>query len=398
MDPVELRLKNCIPDAPYVSATGMNYDGGSYRAAIHKTMEMLDYTKLRAEQAELRKQGRYIGIGVSPYVEPTAWGSAMAGKNGFPVTYYDSARVIVELDGTITVTTGLHNHGQAHETTLAQVAADALGVRLEDVRYRSNDTAMTPYGSGTFASRCAVVGGGSILRAGRDVKEQLVRMAAHMMEVNPNDVDLYDGRATVKGIPEKSVTVAEIAAFAHLGGMNRPDDVAPELTATRAYDPDETYSNGSIVAVVEVDPETGHVEIKKIVCCEDCGVMLNPMVVAGQMHGAIAQGIGGAMYEELAYNEEGQPQASTLMDYLYPSTTEVPDIDIAHLETPSPNTEGGIKGMGESGNIAAGAAVVNAIADAVSAFGPVEIAKTPVGPNEVLELIDAARSGTAIPA
>ena len=392
VDPAELRLQNAIPDEPFVTVTGMKYDGGSYSASIRKTMEMMDYKALRERQQKLREEGRYIGIGFSPYVEPTAWGSEVAKANGFPAEFFDAASVTVEPDGSVTVTTGCHNHGQAHYTTLAQVAADTLGVTFESVRVIENDTAIAVYGTGTYASRTAVVAGGAIMRAGTEVREKIIRIAAHAMEVSPEDIEVADGKATVKGVPDKSMTMQQIGGLAYYGGEARPNDMEPALTSTRTYDPPETYSNGTIVAIVEVDVQTGKVDLQRIVCCEDCGTMLNPMVVDGQMHGAISHGIGGALYEDLAYDENGQFLSGSLMDYLYPSTTEVPDMDIAHIETPSVVTEGGIKGMGESGNIAAGAACLNAIADAISPFGKVEITKTPIGPNEVLELIRQARS------
>ena len=393
-DPAELRLKNAIPDEPFVTVTGMKYDGGSYSASIRKTMEMMDYKALREKQRSLREEGRYLGIGFSPYVEPTAWGSEVAKANGFPAEFFDAAEVTVEPDGSVTVTTGCHNHGQAHYTTLAQVAADTLGVTFESVRVIENDTALAVYGTGTYASRTAVVAGGAIMRAGQEVREKIMRIAAHAMEVSPQDIELVDGKASVKGVPGKSMTMQQIGGLAYYGGEARPADMEPALTATRTYDPPETYSNGTIVAIVEVDVHTGKVDLQRIVCCEDCGTMLNPMVVDGQMHGAISHGIGGAMYEDLAYDENGQFLSGSLMDYLYPSTTEVPEMEIAHIETPSVVTEGGIKGMGESGNIAAGAACLNAIADAISVFGKVEITKTPIGPNEVLELIRQARNSS----
>jgi carbon-monoxide dehydrogenase large subunit len=396
IDPVEFRLRNMIPDEPYVSATGMHYDGGSYSESIRKVMDIIDYPALRDRQKQLRAQGRYLGIGVSPYVEPTAWGSEGARANGFDTDYFDSANVTVEPDGSVLVTTGLHNHGQAHETTFAQVAADAIGVKIEDVHVRENDTRSTPYGFGTWCSRGAVIGSATITRAGQEVRDKLIRMAAHVMEVSPEDIELYDGVATVKGVPEKSMTVAQISGFTYMGGALRPEGVEPALTATRSYDPPETYSNGATVAIVEVDPSTGIVTIDRIVACEDCGIVLNPMVVEGQMQGAIAQGIGGAMYEQLPYDESGQPLASSLMDYLYPSTTEVPSIEVAHIETPSTVTEGGVKGAGESGMIASGSAVLMAIADALSPFGKVQITKTPVGPDEVLELIREAPEAPGI--
>ena len=294
----------------------------------------------------------------------------------------------------MTVTCGCHNHGQGHYTTLAQVAADVLGVPFESIRVIENDTGTAAYGTGTYASRTAVIGGGAVMRASRDVREKVIRLAAHAMEVSPADVEVVDGKAVVKGVPDKSMTMAEIGMLAYYGGPKRPPDVEPALTATRTYDPPETYSNGTFVAIVEVDVDTGKVDLQKMVICEDCGTMLNPMVVDGQLHGGISHGIGGSMYESLAYDENGQFLSGSLMDYLYPSTMEVPPMEIQHYQTPSNVTEGGIKGMGESGNIAAGAACLNAIADAISPFGKVEIKTTPIGPNEVLELIrEAKRAG-----
>jgi carbon-monoxide dehydrogenase large subunit len=390
MDPAELRLRNLIPDAPYVSKTGMKYDGGSYSASMKKAMEMVDYTAFRERQRELWKQGRYIGIGITPYVEPTAWGSASAKAEGFPLDFFDAASVTVEPDGTVHVTTGCHNHGQSHFTTLAQVAADALGVQLDTVKVTEGDTARDVYGTGTFAGRTAVVAGGAIMRAGHEVREKLVRMAAHALEASPDDIELTGGVANVRGVPQRTMTVTEIAAFAYWGGDKRPEG-EPALTATRTYDPPETYANGTVVAVVEVDRETGVVDLQRIYVCEDCGVMLNPTVVEGQVYGAIAQGIGGALYEDLPYGDDGQFLAGTLMDYLYPTTMEVPPMEVEHIETPSPVTEGGIKGVGEGGTMAAPAAVVNAIADALQPFG-VRVTKTPLGPSDVLEMIQAGRS------
>ena len=349
IDPIEFRLKNCIPDEPYVSATGMKYDGGTYRASIEKVKEMLDYPKLREEQKRLRDEGRYIGIGWSPYVEPAAWGSEISKANGIPAEFFDAASVTIEPDGSVTVTTGCHNHGQAHETTLAQIAADSLGVPFDSIRVIENDTERAVYGTGTYAARTAVVAGGAIIRAGREVRDKVVRLAAHAMEVSPEDIEISEGVASVKGVPDQKMTIGELALRAYYGGENRPTDAEPALTSTRSYDPPENYSNGTIAAVVEVDVETGHYQLRNIYACEDCGVMLNPMVVDGQVHGGITQGIGGALFEELVYDEDGQFLSSTLMDYLYPSTTEVPHIEVSHFETPSTETEGGIKGMAESG-------------------------------------------------
>jgi carbon-monoxide dehydrogenase large subunit len=395
VDPVELRVRNCIPSEPYTSAVGMNYDGGSYVESIRRAQELVGYEELRGRQRGLREQGRYLGVGVSPFVEPTGFGSDVAKACGLPAEFFDAARVTVEPDGSVNVSTGLHSHGQGHETTFAQVAADALGVELDDVKVSFGDTGSDPFGSGTYASRSAVVGGGAVMRASRDVREKLLRLAAHAMEANPDDMDLVEGRAFVKGAPQRAMTVPEIAGFAYFGGHKRPAELEPALTATRSYDPPETYANGVVVAVVEVDVETGVVHLLRVLAVEDCGVMLNPLVVDGQVAGAIAQGIGAALYEECVYDETGQLLTGTLMDYLYPTTMEVPTIEIEHIETPSPRTEGGIKGLGEGGTIAAPAAVVNAVADALAPFG-VRIERTPVTPAYVLELLDAAGAGQPV--
>jgi carbon-monoxide dehydrogenase large subunit len=392
VDPVALRLANCIPSTPYTSAVGMHYDGGSYAQSIERARELIDYEGFRAQQARDREAGRYRGVGFSPFVEPTGFGSDIARACGLAGTFFDTVSVTVEPDGSVVVSTGLHSHGQGHETTFAQVTADALGVRPSDVRVLFGDTARDVFGSGTYASRSAVVGGGAAMRAATDVRTKLVRVFAHALEVAPDDVELANGVAWVTGSPERSMTVPEIAARAYWGAHDRPDDgVDPALTATRHYDPPETYSNGVVVAIVEVDVETGMVDVTRCVAVEDCGVMINPMIVDGQVAGAIAQGIGGALYEECFYDDDGQPRFTTLMDYLYPSTTEVPTIEITHLETPSPVTEGGIKGVGEGGTIAAPAAVVNAIYDALQPLG-VTLDRTPVTPHYLLERLDAAHT------
>jgi carbon-monoxide dehydrogenase large subunit len=397
IDPAELRLQNAIPDAPYTSATGMNYDGGSYSASTRKAMEMMDYDGVRERQRELRKEGRYIGIGLSPWVEPTAWGSEMAARNGMNFQYYDSAKVTIEPDGSVTVTNGCHNHGQAHETTFAQVAADALGVSLESVRVVMNDTAKAAYGAGTGASRSAVVAGGAIMRAGREVREHVLSLAGDAIEVSPDDLDIMDGVIQVKGSPGKSMTIKEVAGYAYFGGRSRPDHVAEGLSSTRAYDPPETYSNGCVAAVVEIDPETGEIRIEKLYVCEDCGTILNPMVVDGQLHGGVAQGVGLAVLEDIVYDESGQLLTGTLMDYLYPTTMDIPGMEISHIETPATGTEGGIKGMGESGTIAGEAVVLSAISDALAPFGNIVIPKSPIGPSEVRDLIRGAQADSGTP-
>ena len=391
IDPVELRVMNTIPSEPYESATRLEYDGGSYIESMRKAQELVGYAEFRTRQSDLRKEGRYVGVGFSPYVEPTGFGTRIAQASGWPVVYFDTSTVEIESDGSMIIRAGLQSHGQGHETSLAQVAADQLGVRLESVKLVHGDTETTAYGMGTYASRSAVVYGGAIIRAARDVREKLVKLAGAMLEASAEDIELYDGQAHVKGAPGKAVSIADIAAFAYWGRASRDLDFDPVLTATRSYDPAQTFSNGTVVAVVEVDVETGVIDLQRIVAIEDCGIMLNPMIVEGQVAGAVAQGIGGALYEDFVYDSDGQFLSGSLMDYLYPSTMEVPPMDIGHIETPSPVTEGGIKGMGEAGAIAAPAAVVNAVADALRPFG-VRIERTPLTPSYVLACLESAQA------
>jgi carbon-monoxide dehydrogenase large subunit len=395
LDPVALRLKNCIGPEPQTGAFGAKYDGGSYAAALELAAEQVGYAALRERQAAERAEGRYLGIGFSAYVEPGGMGCAGSAANRMPVPYFDLASVRVEADGSVVVSTGLHSHGQSHETTLAQVAADELGVTIDAVRITFGDTDTAVYGSGTYASRSAVVGSGSITLAAQVVAARLRTLAATLLEADADDIELRRGFASVRSDPTRSLPIAAVAGFGYFGAGARPAEVQEHgLTATRAYDPLETYGNGAVAAVVEVDPRTGFVEIEDLVVVEDCGVLLNPMVVDGQIAGGVAQGIGVALLEEAAYGEDGQFLSGSLMDYLYPSTTEVPTLRIAHIETPSPASINGVKGMGESGTIGAPAAIVNAIADAIAPFG-VRIDRTPVSPSYLLGLIRDARASSA---
>ena len=277
IDPVELRLLNCIPNEPYESLTGARYDGGTYRECIEVARELCGYETFRARQREAWDQGRYLGVGFSPYVEPTAWGSDMAKVQGYLAgEIFDAASVTVEPDGSVTVTSGLHNHGQGLETSLAQVTADALGVRIEDVRILMGDTAVAPYGFGTHSSRAAVIGGGTVMRAGREVRAKMARIAAHSLEVSPEDLEFRDGEVTVRGVPGKTMTVSEIAGLAYFGGGKRPSGMEPALTSTRSFDPFEVWPNGCVVSIIEVDVETGMIHIEKLWSVEDCGVLLKP--------------------------------------------------------------------------------------------------------------------------
>jgi carbon-monoxide dehydrogenase large subunit len=395
-DPVELRLQNMIGPDAYTTPLGQSYDGGSYAASLEKARDSVDYVEFRGRQRKAREEGRYIGVGFSPFVEPTGWATASAAAGGLPNGFYDTASVTVEPDGSVTVTTGLHSHGQGHETTLAQITADELGVPMESVRIVFGDTDSSAFGMGTYASRSAVLGFGSIRESATQIRDRLTRLAAAMLEADQSDIDLVEGVASVKGVPGKSVPLQQIALFGYFGATARPEDIQRDgLTATSGYSPRETYANGCAAAVVEVDVETGLVTVDQLVAVEDCGVVLNPTIVKGQVAGAIANGLGIALLEDLAYEDNGEFISGSLLHYLYPSTTEVPDLTVHTIETPSLVSAGGVKGVGEAGTISAPAAIVNAIMDALSSFGVV-IEKTPVTPEYVRELLRAAeRDGKA---
>jgi CO/xanthine dehydrogenase Mo-binding subunit len=341
----------------------------------------------REHQSRLHAEGRYVGVGFSPFVEQGGCAAEIAADMGFPgAGYLDSVAVTVEPDGSVTVSTGLQSNGQGHATVLAQLAADGLGVRPEDVRVVQGDTATTAYSTGSWGSRTAVIAGGSVLRATADVRRKLLQIAANELEASESDLELEDATVTVRGSPNRSLTMAEVAAAAY--GARAPAGVDPSLTATRSYDPPATYSNACIACIVEVDADTGRVTIERIVAVEDCGTVLNPLLVDGQVAGAIAQGVGAVLYEGLPYGDDGQFLAGSLGEFLYPTAPELPDVEVDHLVTASPVTEGGIKGMGEGGLIGAPAAIVNAIADALSPFG-VSFDQTPLRPCDILAAIDA---------
>ncbi|MBC3191787.1 xanthine dehydrogenase family protein molybdopterin-binding subunit [Pseudonocardia sp. C8] len=391
IDPVELRVKNAIGPEPYVTALGARYDGGSYVESMRVAQKAIDYENTRRRQQELRGQGRYLGIGFSPFVEPTGFASKGAHQVGYPIHFHDQTSVTMEPDGSVTVKTGMHSHGQGHETTFAQVVADRLGVRLDDVRVVRGDTDHSPYGMGTYASRSAVIANGALSYAAADVRAKLVRLASVLLEASPDDIELHDGQASVRGVPGQAVPLASVAGFGYFGPKEvvAADGTEPALTATRTYDPEENYANGTCAVVLEVDPELGTIRIERIVAVEDCGVMLNPTIVEGQISGAIAQALGLTLLEEAAYADDGNFLAGSLMDYLYPTAADVPEITMEHIETPSAVTESGVKGVGEAGTVSAPAAVVNAITDALAPFG-VTVDRTPVTPSYIRDLIRGA--------
>jgi aerobic carbon-monoxide dehydrogenase large subunit len=392
IDPVELRLRNmiCKEDHPYTTITGAEIESGSHQESLRKALEMLGYEGFRVQQRQFREQGRYIGVGLGCYVEGTAPSSQAVQAMGPPVGGYESATVRMNVTGKVTVLVGTHSHGQSHETTLGQVAADELGVPLADVRVIEGDTTAVPYGWGTWGSRSAVTGGGATILASRKVREKIFRVASRLSELPIDDLELADGIVRRKQDGAVLVPIREIARRVLYGQVTGEE---PGLEATSHYEPPPlTHANATHLATVEVDIDTGQIKLLRYIVVEDCGTIINPMVVDGQIQGGVAQGIGTALYEHAIYDENGQFLTGTLMDYLVPTAADVPRVEIGHIVSPSPYTPGGIKGMGEGGAIAPPAAVANAIADALSPFGVVRINEIPLTPERVLAAIERGRS------
>jgi carbon-monoxide dehydrogenase large subunit len=390
MDPTGLRLKNFIrsEEFPYPSPSGVVWDCGSFAESLERARETVGYETLRAEQKKVRDGGRRLGVGFSSYVELTGVGSAIPVGPGMTLTTgTEAATVRVDPTGTVTAIFGLACHGQGHETTLAQVVAEELGVPIEAVRVIHGDTGASPYGSGTYASRSAVLGGGAAILASRALREKILRIAVHQLEVGMEDLSFGDGRVSVKGMPDRALSLREIAQAAYTGTKRLPQGMEPGLEATRFYDPYfGTASNATHAAVVEVDPESCQVRILRYAVVEDCGRVINPLIVEGQAAGGVVQGLGGALLEELVYSEDGQLLTGSLMDYLPPTAAEAPPVRVVHLEHPSPTTLGGFKGMGEGGTIGAPAAIANAVADALTSFG-VELSELPLTPDRLFRLL-----------
>ncbi|MGH7302110.1 MAG: xanthine dehydrogenase family protein molybdopterin-binding subunit, partial [Candidatus Rokuibacteriota bacterium] len=397
LDPTEIRLRNFIRDEdfPYKSPSGIVWDHSSFTGSLLKAREALDYKAARDEQERARAAGRWLGIGVASYVELTGIGSAIPVSPGMPVsTGTEAATIRFDPGGKVTAVFGVASHGQGLETTLAQIVADEVGVPIEDVRVLHGDTEVSPYGTGTYASRSLVLAGGAAILAGRAVREKMLLIAGHLLEADPADVIVADGRYAVRGMPDRSVAVRQIARAAYSGVRQLPKGLEPGLEATRFYDPYYgTASNATHVAVVEVDRATCAVKTLRYVVVEDCGRMVNPLIVDGQVHGGVAQGIGAALLEEIVYDEHGQLLSGTLMDYVVPSACEIPMMEVHHLETPSPVTLGGFRGMGEGGTIGAPAAIANAVADALAPLG-IEVSELPVSPDRLFRLI-GARQGVS---
>jgi len=384
LDPAEIRRRNLIPrDAyPFTSATGFVYDSGDYPKALEEALTLAGYDRLTREREEGRARGRLLGVGLACYTEYTGIGSETYRRRGMAdVPGHEAARVEMAADGQVTCYVSFPSQGQGHATTTAQLVADQLGVALEAVTVRQPDTESAPGGTGTFASRGAIAQSGAADAAAATVRHKLLAIAGARLEASPADLLLRDGRVSVRGMPDRGVSVAEVARLAWApppGGL--PAGMEPGLEATQSFDPPgPTFSGAVHVAGVEVEPETGRVTVREYTVVEDCGPVINPMIVEGQIHGAVAQGIGEALGERLVYDESGQLATGTLMDYALPTAAALPFFTIGHLETPSPLTPGGYKGMGEGGTIGAPAAIANAVADAMKPLG-VAITALPILP------------------
>jgi len=382
MDPAEIRRRNYIrPDElpydfgmPYRDGNPLVCDTGDFPDALQQALEAAGYRASRAAQPLLRARGVHRGIGISGYVEGTAIGP------------YEGATVKLDLAGRVIVATGAINSGQGHETSFAQIAADALGVPLEWVTVIGGDTATVPFGVGTFASRSAVTAGNSIADACREVRTKLARAAAVLLEAGPDDIEIEDGRVFVKGSPGSAVDLARVIQ-ASIPTFAKPGVASPDFEASAYHHvPTVTYASAVHVAQVEVDVATGRVTLLRYVVAHDCGRVINPIIVEGQVHGGVAQGVGGALFEELVYDETGQLLTGSLMDYAVPNADDLPLIETVHLEFPSPRNPLGVKGLGEGGAISPPAAIANAIEDALAPFG-VRITATPVTPARIVALL-----------
>jgi carbon-monoxide dehydrogenase large subunit len=395
-DPSEVRLENLVrpEQMPYVNVANKHFDGGDYPASLRRALEMVGADAVRERQRRGEPDGRLIGLGCATYTEQSAHGTSVFATWGTAVIPgHDQAMVRMTPDGGLELRVGVHSHGQGMETSFAQIAHEVLGIAVERIRLLHGDTGQTPYSTGTYASRSLVMSGGAVSVACKQLAPRLRHIAGHLMGVDPAVVALADGRAWAG---EQSVTLADVANAWYVTPQRLPADVdRAGLEVSTGYKPKVdtgAFTYASQAAVVAVDPETGAIEILDYVAVEDCGVIVNPMIVEGQTIGGIAQGIGTALYEEMPYDEQGQPLASTLADYILPGATEVPHIRIDHFETPSPHTEFGAKGMGEGGAIAPPAVLFNAVNDALRGTGAPELLMTPLTPRRLLQALAQGRA------
>ncbi len=387
MDSAELRMKNFIKkdQFPYPSPLGWSYDSGDYHATLNKAMEMLGYDKYKKEQAEKRKQGKLMGIGISTFTEVVGAGPSKD-FDILGIAMFDSAEIRVHPTGKAMARFGTKSQGQGHETTYAQILAEELGLPYSDIEIEEGDTDTAPYGLGTYASRSTPTAGAAAAIAARKLRDKGKKIAAHLLEVSEDDIEWEVGKYFVKGAPEKSKTIQDVAFAAY---TNIPPGMEPGFESTHYYDPPNlTFPNGAYICVVEVDKETGAIDVKRFVAIDDCGNIINPMIVEGQVHGGLTQGIAPAMYEGIQYDDQGNVLNGTFMDYLVPTAVESPSWETGHTITPSPHHPIGAKGVAESPTVGAPPAIANAIIDALSPLG-IKHLDIPITPDKVWEAIQA---------
>jgi carbon-monoxide dehydrogenase large subunit len=393
MDPADLRRRNFPSAFPFTSATGLSYDSGDYGKALDLALEMSDYASFAARRRESEARGNYRGIGLSTWVEICGLApSAVTKAIGVGAGGWESSILRIHPLGSVTVITGSSAHGQGHETSWSQIVESELGIPFDQVEVVHGDTGQSPYGLGTYGSRSLAVGGTALHITCGKVREKARLIAAHLLECSADDLEWEAGRWQVKGSPERAKTIQELA-FAAWAGDSMPAGVEPNLEATTFYDPPNfTFPFGSHVAEVEIDAETGKVTIERYTAVDDCGNVINPMIVDGQVQGGIVQSIAQALFEETVYDEGGQILTGSLVDYMIPSAADLPRVDSARTVTPSPTNPLGAKGIGEAGTIAATACVVNAVVDALSGLGVRHI-DMPLQPARVWEAIQQAKAG-----
>src|SRR5712691_2878739 len=391
IDPAELRRRNLIgpTEMPYTSVTGNVYDSGSYPAALQRLLEAAGYAALREEQGRARAAGRCVGIGLACFLELTGPGAQFYGVGGAPISGQEGTTLRLEPSGAVTALVGVTNQGQGMQTAIAQIIADELGVAIESVAVLSGDTSVVPYGGGTWASRGMPIGGAATLRAAGLLGERIRRVAASLLEASPADIVIGGGAAAVRGSPDRRLTFRELARAVHFRS-NELKGEEPSLEATAHFSNPVpwTFTNGAHLAVVEIDVETGAVRVLRYVAVDDCGRVVNPALVEGQVAGGIAQGLGGALSERCVYDEAGQLLTATLMDYAVLRADDMPALELHHLETPAPSIPGGFKGAGEAGTTGASAALLNAVNDALAPRG-VMLSEQPITSERVWRALHA---------
>jgi carbon-monoxide dehydrogenase large subunit len=382
IEPTEIRRRNLIDSFPYTSATGLVFDDGTYKETMEMAIKAIDLASFRQRQNLARDRGRYLGIGFATFSERTGYGSPAFAARGMEITPgWETVHLTIDPSGFVEARIGSSPHGQGLRTTLAQIIADEIGIDPQHIKIVHGDTDRAPYGWGTFASRSLVICGGASLLAARKMRAKLLRIASHLLEASAGDIQLKAGSAQVIGT-DRAIPIAALARAAYHQTHIFKGDIEPGLSETGSYDPPGTFSNACHVAVVDVDVETGRVGIEKFLVAEDAGLIINPMIADGQVHGGVAQGIGNALLEEIIYDETGNILTSTLADFLPPTAHEIPPIELHHIETLTGNSITKAKGLGEGGAIGAPAAVINAVNDALSPFG-VSIDEMPATPQRI---------------